>query len=130
MIDIVEPVGSLFLSRHPNKTPGVLHVDVDEIEDEDVPGELVVVFAGTPGMAVVVVTVKVVELLQPNQPGSAHDVVVYVVVWKCVVVVPSRQPHQPGVLQVDVRVAVFDVEVMLVRVVVLSEPLLSKYFQL
>lgn len=46
-----------------------------------------------------------------------------------VVVVSSRHPHQPGVLQVVVLVRVEEEEVVVV-VVVESEPLLSKYFQL
>jgi hypothetical protein len=44
-----------------------------------------------------------------------------------VVVVSSRQPHQPGVLQIDVLVAVADV-VEVVVVVPPSEPLLLKNF--
>lgn len=44
------------------------------------------------------------------------------------VVVSSRQPHQPGVLQVAVLVLVTDDVVVVV--VVESDPLLSKYFQL
>lgn len=46
------------------------------------------------------------------------------------VVVSSRHPHQPGVLQVDVLVYEALEVVVVVVVVVLSEPLLSKYFQL
>lgn len=49
-----------------------------------------------------------------------EDEVVDAVVW-------SRQPHQPGVLQVEVRVRVV---VLLDDEVVVSDPLLSKYFQL
>jgi hypothetical protein len=71
--------------------------------------------------------------LQPNQPGVRHVVVamsvVVVVVFfffvvvdvvvesVVVVVVPSRHPHHPGVLQVDVLVA-FDVVVLCLDVVV------------
>jgi len=81
---------------------------------------------------VVVVTVTLTSSLQPNQPGVAQLVVVYVVVTTgvldVVVVVSSRHPHHPGVLHVVVRVLVF--VVVVVEVVVLSEPLLSKYFQL
>lgn len=81
--------------------------------------------------------------LQPNQPGVLQLEVVEVVslvvvdvdvdvdvdvVVVVVVVDSSRQPHQPGVLQVLVRVRVFDVLVVLE--VVVSEPLLSKNFQL
>ena len=43
--------------------------------------------------------------------------------------VSSRHPHQPGVLQVDVLVRVEEL-VVVVDVVVESDPLLSKYFQL
>lgn len=45
-----------------------------------------------------------------------------------VVVVSSRQPHQPGVLQIDVLVAAADVVVEVVVVVPPSEPLLLKNF--
>ena len=53
--------------------------------------------------------------LQPNQPGEMHVVVVYVVVTTLlVVVVSSRQPHQPGVLQVEVRVRVLEADEVVV----------------
>ena len=45
------------------------------------------------------------------------------------VVLSSRQPHHPGVLQVDVRVDVLGVEEVVVDVLG-SERLLSKYSQL
>jgi hypothetical protein len=68
---------------------------------------------------------------RPNQPGVLQDVVVVVVVVLVdkievvvVVVDSSKQPHHPGVLQVDVRVLVFTEDVV-VRVVVGKEPLLS-----
>jgi hypothetical protein len=56
-------------------------------------------------------------------------VVVVGIVVPVVVVGSSRQPHQPGVLQVLVRVRVCEVEVLLevlleMLVVVISEPLL------
>ena len=77
----------------------------------------------------------VVGSLHPNQPGVLQLVVVEValvvvaeVEVAVVVVESSRQPHHPGVLQVDVRVRVR--EVLDVREVVVSEPLLSKNFQL
>jgi hypothetical protein len=54
-------------------------------------------------------------------------VISLVVVAPDVVVVSSRQPHQPGVLHVSVRVRVFDVEEVVVFIG--SELLLSKYFQ-
>lgn len=47
------------------------------------------------------------------------------VVVAVVVVVSSKQPHHPGVLQVDVRVLVFVADVVVVRVVVGRELLLS-----
>lgn len=52
-----------------------------------------------------------------------------VVVVEEAVVESSRHPHQPGVLHVEVLVRVL-VAVVLYDVVVLSEPLLLKYFQL
>ena len=87
------------------------------------------------GLGVAPVLDVCVGSLQPNQPGVLQLVVVGVVsrvvvdVEVVVVVVDSsRQPHQPGVLHVDVRVRVLDV--LDVRDVVVSEPLLSKNFQL
>jgi hypothetical protein len=70
---------------------------------------------------------------RPNHPGVSQVVVVVVVVDVVldevevivVVVVSSKQPHHPGVLQVDVRVLVFVADVVLVRVVVGRELLLS-----
>ena len=62
------------------------------------------------GGAVVVVIVTFTSLLQPNHPGVAQLVVVYVVVItgmvELVVMVSSKHPHHPGVLQVVVRVRV------------------------
>lgn len=87
------------------------------------------------GLGVAPVFEVSVGSLQPNQPGVLQLVVVDVaalvavdVELTVVVVDSSRQPHQPGVLQVVVRVRVFDV--LVVRDVVVSEPLLSKNFQL
>ena len=81
--------------------------------------------------------VGVVSSLQPNHPGVRQVVVdeveVVVVVVAVVVAVSSKQPHQPGVLQVAVRVFERKVdvfEVVVLDVVVVSLPLLSKYFQL
>jgi len=71
------------LSRHPKKRPGVWHTDVTVVVDKDVDvlvGRIGVALAGTLGTIVVVVRVNVVELLHPNQPGFAHEVVVIVVV--------------------------------------------------
>jgi hypothetical protein len=70
---------------------------------------------------------------RPNQPGVSQLIVVVVVVFfvleevKVVVVAvdSSKQPHQPGVLQVDVRVLVFVADVVVVRLVVGKELLLS-----
>jgi hypothetical protein len=84
------------------------------------------------GAGAVVPVEVVVGSLHPNQPGVLHVVVVEVLkedeVVEVVVVVSSRQPHHPGVLHVVVRVVVELVE--LVVDVLLSEPLLSKNFQL
>lgn len=87
------------------------------------------------GLGVAPVLEVVVGSLHPNQPGVLQLVVVEVasvvvadVEVVVVVVDSSRQPHQPGVLQVAVRVRVLDV--LEVREVVVSEPLLSKNFQL
>jgi hypothetical protein len=85
------------------------------------------------GAGMAVPTVVVVGSLHPNQPGVLQVVVVDVLdeddeVVEVVVVVSSRQPHHPGVLHVVVRVLVelgeLEVDVLL------SEPLLSKNFQL
>ena len=100
---------------------------------------LAVVEAGTDevvvGASTVVVIVRFADSLHPNQPGCRHVVVVYVVVTTGRVddgrlVVSSKQPHQPGVLQVDVLVKDVLEAVVVVVVVVLSDPLLSKNFQL
>jgi hypothetical protein len=87
------------------------------------------------GEGIAVATVVVVGSLHPNQPGVLQVVVVEVVVVEVVdevvvifVVVSSRQPHHPGVLHVVVRVLV-EVDELEVDVL-LSEPLLSKNFQL
>jgi hypothetical protein len=83
------------------------------------------------GAGVVVLLEVVVGSLHPNQPGVLHVVVVEVLedeVVEVVVVVWSRQPHHPGVLHVVVRVEV-EVDELVVDVL-LSEPLLSKNFQL
>jgi hypothetical protein len=88
------------------------------------------------GDVIVVVRVNVVGSLHPNQPGVLQEVVVnvlvMVVVGVCgfVVVDSSRQPHQPGVLQVSVRVCDVVLEGLLVALVVVSLLLLSKNFQL
>lgn len=47
-----------------------------------------------------------------------------------VVEVSSKQPHHPGVLQVDVLVLVFVMVGFVDELVVVIELLLSKYFQL
>ena len=77
----------------------------------------------------------VVGSLHPNQPGVLHVVVVEVLedeveveVPEVVVVVSSRHPHHPGVLHVVVRVVV-ELDELVVDGL-LSEPLLSKNFQL
>jgi hypothetical protein len=86
------------------------------------------------GAGAVVSVEVVVGSLHPNQPGVLHVVVVVVVdvledeVVGVVVVVLSRQPHHPGVLHVVVRVVV-ELDELVVDVL-LSEPLLSKNFQL
>lgn len=78
----------------------------------------------------VVAREEVVGSLQPNQPGVLQVVVLVVgVVVVVVVVLSSKQPHHPGVLQVVV-VLVVVVELVEVGdvVVVISDPLLRKYF--
>lgn len=122
-------------SRQPHQ-PGCSHV-VEGAEEEWCVADAGtdVAEALTVGARVVVVTVMLTSLLHPNQPGVAQEVVVYVVVITgtvvdiCVVVVSSRQPHQPGVLQVVVLVRVEEL-VVVVEVVVESDPLDLKYFQL
>lgn len=104
-------------------------VEVDEV----------VVMVG-PGVAVGLELGTVIELggvvvsssLHPNQPGVLQvevDEELVVVVTGAEVVVSSKQPHHPGVLQVSVRVRDVDVE-LLILLVVVSVPLLSKNFQL
>lgn len=135
------------MSQHPQITPGVLHVEVavrEGLREVGVVGSrqpnrpgclqvvVVIVDAGivveTAGVGVV--EVVVVGSLQPNQPGVSHvDVEVLVAEdTEVIVVVSSKQPHHPGVLQVDVLVEVGDVVVVVVEVVVISEPLLRKNF--
>jgi hypothetical protein len=133
------PQGGSSPSRHPPNQPGYSHDDVAVGDDE------VVVTVGAGARVVVCGDFEVVfsplSSLQPNHPGVLHvdveDVdVLFDVVFVPVVVVSSRQPHQPGVLHVSVLVRVllladFDVAVGFEEwVVVVSVPLLSKYFQL
>lgn len=96
--------------------------------------DVVTIGAGTGlGDVTVVVRVIVVGSLQPNHPGDLQEVVVIVlvmVVVGVVVVDSSRQPHQPGVLQVSVRVCEVVLDGLLVLLVVVSLVLLSKNFQL
>ena len=85
------------------------------------------------GDVIVVVRVIVVGSLQTNHPGDLQEEVVIVlvmVVVGVVVVDSSRQPHQPGVLQVSVRVCEVVLDGLLVLLVVVSLLLLSKNFQL
>ena len=75
----------------------------------------------------------VVSRHPPNQPYLRQDVEGRVEVGELVVVVvpvSSRQPHHPGVLHVSVGKALVLEAVVLLLVVVVSDPLLSKYFQL
>lgn len=72
--------------------------------------------------------VVVVGSLHPNQPGVLHVAVVDVLIG--VVVVSSRQPHHPGVLHVSVLVLEYVLVLVLLSLVVVSVPLLSKNFQL
>ena len=128
-------------SRQPPNQPGYRHEDVDVGVDHVV----VAVGAGAvrlvrDGELVVVVVVVVVDdsSRQPNQPGVMHvdvdRVDVLLVLPSPLLVDSSRQPHHPGVLHVSVRVREDrDVEVLVgllarVVVVVVSVPLLSKYF--
>lgn len=70
--------------------------------------------------------------LQPNHPGVSQVVDVMIVVDVVdgpEVVLSSRHPHHPGVLHVSVLVKV-EVAVLLMELVVVSDPLLSKNFQL
>lgn len=101
-------------------------VEVDEVDVMVAPGVAL-------GLVIVIeLGVVVVSSLHPNQPGVLQvdvDEELVVVVTGADVVVSSRQPHHPGVLQVSVRVREVDVE-LLVVVVVVSVPLLSKNFQL
>jgi len=133
------------LSWQPNH-PGVSQVveGFAEADVTDVVTTVVVVKIGA-GAALGVDTLSLAEddavvvgSLQPNQPGVLQvDVDVDVdkddekvdVVVAPVVVLSSRHPHHPGVLQVSVRVRV-TVLVLEVLEVVVSVPLLSKYFHL
>lgn len=117
--------------------PGTVDCDVEVDVIERVWVVEVLVDVVMVGLGVAPVLEVVVGSLHPNQPGVLQLVVVEVasvvvadvdVVVVVVVVDSSRQPHQPGVLQVAVRVRVLDV--LEVREVVVSEPLLSKNFQL
>ena len=140
-------------SRHPNQ-PMEVHVLELELEPtlvDELTARVVVTVGHGAGLdgAVEDEDVVVVESLQPNHPGVSQvvdeleEVLVEVAV---VVVVSSKQPlfcklascqcltqrfpptyHHPGVLHVSVRVLVA-VEVLLL-VVVVSVPLLSKNFQ-
>jgi hypothetical protein len=125
-------------SRQPPNQPGYWQDDVDVGEDEVV--VTVGAGAGVVECDVLDVVFSPLSSLQPNQPGVLHvevdDVeVVFDVVVLEPVVVSSRQPHHPGVLHVSVLVRVLilvEVEVEVgfdVLVVVVSVPLLSKYFQ-
>lgn len=139
VLSFVREGGSLPSRQLPNQ-PGYMHEDVD-VGGED---EVVVAVGAGAGVVVcedfVVVVGSPLSSLQPNQPGvlqvDVEDVDVCLDVDVCVpVVVSSRQPHQPGVLHVSVLVRVLvllDLEVDVgfeVLVVVVSVPLLSKYFQ-
>ena len=124
----VDNAVEVVLSLQPPKKPGCLHEyeRVVDVMGADV-AEGVADGAGT-----TVATVVVVGSLHPNQPGVLQVVVVEVLDEdedvEVVVVVWSRQPHQPGVLHVLVRVLV-ELDELVVDVLV-SEPLLSKNFQL
>ena len=116
------------LSWQPPKNPGLWQdVETGNVADAAVEVRL------ADGAGEAVAEDVVVGSLHPNQPGVLQVDVVDVLdedelVVVVLVVVSSRQPHQPGVSQVVVRVLV-EVE-ELEEVVVLSDPLLSKYFQL
>lgn len=127
-------------SSQPNQ-PGVLQLvllPADEVRREDV---VVTVGAGAADDAAVEEVVEksvVVESLHPNHPGDSQLVELeqedeedddVVLALPELVLDSSKQPHQPGVLQVSVRVREYAV-LELVLVVVLSVPLLSKNFQL
>ena len=120
-------IETVVLSTQPPSQPYSMHEVVSRS------GVFVGVGAGVVGERVVV------SKQPPNQPylrqevvGSSEVMVEVVEVVEDVgtgVVVESRQPHHPGVWQVVVRVGLAVCEVLLLEVVV-SEPLLSKYFQL
>lgn len=121
-------------SRQPHH-PGSLQlveVDIDAVCVAEAGTE--VVGGVTVGANVVVVTVTLTSLLHPNQPAETQLAVVNVVVTtgtvELVVLDSSRQPHHPGVLHVVVLVYVVVLVVVDREVVVTSEPLLSKNFQL
>lgn len=125
----VEELGSL----QPNQ-PGVLQDMLLWLLEAVVPGEelvAVIVGAGAAlGFVMVDVVVMVVSSLQPNQPGVAHEVEVFVTVLVTVVdgglevVLSSRHPHHPGVLHVSVLVFValvgFDDVLVVVSLLLLS----------
>lgn len=104
LVTVVVVVGSL----HPNQ-PGCEVVSFQSREENAKKRTVLQVLVVLVERVVVTVVVVVVD------PGAVVD--------------SSRQPHQPGVLQVDVRVRTDEV-VDVVDVVVVSEPLLSKNFQL
>lgn len=129
-VDVVEAT-DVGLSWQPPKKPGCWHEEelLVEVTCADVAGGV------AEGAGTAEPTVVEVGSLHPNQPGVLQVLVVEVreedevfEVVVVVVVVWSRQPHHPGVLHVLVRVAVeldeLEVDVLL------SDPLLSKNFQL
>jgi hypothetical protein len=91
----------------------------------------VVVVGSLDGVVEVVSAVVEVLSLHPNQPGVSQVLVlvelldVLVLVDAVAVVLSSRQPHQPGVLHVSVRVRV---EVVVGAVVVVVDGLLCVPF--
>jgi hypothetical protein len=134
LVEVVE-------SWQPNQ-PADLHVVLEvvcvaaeEDEDEGAIVEVVVTVGAGAGVAIllvmVVVWVVVTSSLHPNHPGERQVVVVMVsvvVTGTVILLVSSKQPHQPGVLQVSVLVRVIDVVLAEEELVVVSVPLLSKNF--
>ena len=147
-VEVGDVEGESVGSRQPPNQPG--YSQLDAVDGELVGREEVVVREGAgAGEGVADFVVDSSPSKHPNHPGvlqvELEDLlvaVVVVVVVGVLVVDSSRQPHQPGVLQVSVLVLLFfvvdfdvdvevevEVDVGIVKDVVVSVPLLSKYCQ-
>lgn len=116
------------LSVFSGKTAPVPIVVVGSLQAPNHPGVLHVLVLVVVVSEVVMTVVVVIGSRQPNQPFVLQvDVLELVVVVSpvVVVVVSSRHPHQPGVLQVEVRVLVLVEEVVVEVVVVVVRLWLS-----